>query len=112
MTLFDPEEAARLKKDGMARSEDHAAPDWSAEVDQAVLRAAKRSLLFTTDDVWGELILTEATTHDPRAMGPAMRRACAAGWCSPTDDYRQSTRPACHQRPLRVWFSLVTRGGL
>lgn len=110
-SLFDPEEGERRKQDGMARAEDHAVVDWNAEVDRAVLRVCYRQALFTTDDVWAELVATtEAATHEPRAMGPAMRRAEIAGWCKPTSDFWLSRRPERHRAPMRVWASLRHEG--
>lgn len=105
-SLFDVPEGERRKRDGMDRAEEHAVPPWNNDVDLAILRAARRLDLFTTDDVWAELQGLPAWTHEPRAMGPAMRRACGFGWCKPTDAFWLSKRPDCHRRPLRVWESL------
>lgn len=105
-SIFDPDEGDRRKEDGIQRAEDHAVPDWNVEVDGAVLRVARRLELFTSDDVWAELVATtEASTHEPRAMGPAMRRAATAGWCMPTGEFSLSKRPERHRAPLRVWAS-------
>lgn len=108
MTLFDPEEGTRRRDEAIARAEQHAVVDWNDEVDRAILRVARRRDLFTTDDIWQELLTAPAWTHEPRAMGAAMRRAERAGWCSPTADWWLSKRPACHRRPLRVWRSLCS----
>lgn len=62
---------------------------------------------FTTDDVWDALHPHEPNTHEPRAMGAAMRRAAKEGWVKATSGYQPSARPSCHARPVRVWGSLI-----
>jgi len=106
-SFFDPVEGKRLREDGIARAEDHAVPDWNVEVDKAILRIARRRPLFTTDDVWAEIAPIPTLTHEPRAMGAAMRRAQRAGWCKPTDEHWLTKRALAHRRPLRVWQSLL-----
>lgn len=90
--------------DALERARDHADAQWMLDAQEAVLVVAKRDDLFTTDEVWEWLeMFSTHTTHDPRAMGAVMRWAVQARICQPTQTYRNSTRPACHKRPVRVW---------
>lgn len=77
-------------------------PEWM-EVAFGVVRAlALRGVKFTTDDVWQAV--GDWTAVEPRALGAVMRRAQREGLARPLAEYRKSTRPACHARPLRVWI--------
>lgn len=99
MTLFDPDEGARLRDEAIARVEEH------------VVRREQGSTAGNPEDrlvLWQELLTAPAWTHEPRAMGAAMRRAERAGWCKPTDDWWLSKRPVCHRNPKRVWRSLCS----
>lgn len=104
--LFDPDEGTRRRDEAIDRVEEHAHVDWNHEVDQAILKTARHHPFFTTDDVWAALLELPASTHEPRAMGAAMRRAYTAGWIRPVDRWELSKRPACHRRPVRIWQSL------
>lgn len=111
MGMFDgegPSDAARRARDeAMARAEAHAPEDWNARADAAILRLAKAREQFTTDALWDRL----DPPPEPRALGPAMKRAQKAGWIEPTDRYKQSAREANHARPVRVWRSKVYLNG-
>lgn len=59
---------------------------------------------FTTDNVWRWLEVRDIDPpRDPRAMGAAIRRAKKDGVIEATGEYRKSTRPACHRRPIPVY---------
>lgn len=75
------------------------APDFVTEVTTIISLFAIGDQ-FTTDDIWR---LCNDRPREPRAMGAAMRHACKLGLCQPLKEWRLSTRPACHRRPLRVW---------
>ena len=79
-------------------------PTWATETMLIIKQIATNTFDFTTDDIWQAL--SEAslpTPHEPRALGALMIAAHRAGLITPTDRYRQSKRPECHARPIRVW---------
>lgn len=59
---------------------------------------------FTTDAVWEVCERTKiGYPGERRAMGALMKLAQGQGWIRPTDEYKKSTRPECHSRPIKVW---------
>ena len=79
-------------------------PTWAAETMLIIKQIATDTFDFTTDDIWRELATAPLPTpHEPRALGALMVAAHRAGLIAPTDRYRQSKRPECHARPIRVW---------
>ena len=79
-------------------------PTWAAETMLIIKQIATNTFDFTTDDIWQALSETSLPTpHEPRALGALMIAAHRAGLIAPTDRYRQSKRPECHARPIRVW---------
>lgn len=62
---------------------------------------------FTADDVWKLLEPSEASTHEPRAMGAVMQAAARDHLIEATDRTTQSSLARRHARPVRVWRSLV-----
>ena len=79
-------------------------PTWAAETMLIIKQIATNTFDFTTDDIWQALSETSLPTpHEPRALGALMIAAQRAGLITPTDRYRQSQRPECHARPIRVW---------
>ncbi len=84
---------------------EHNAGEWIDEAIEAIRRVAQNCPEFTSDDVWDEL--GGCDTHEGRAMGPVMRKAAGMGICERTERTRNSSRPVCHNRPQRVWRSLL-----
>jgi hypothetical protein len=79
-------------------------PTWATETMLIIKQIATNTFDFTTDDIWQQLSETSLPTpHEPRALGALMIAAQRAGLITPTDRYRQSKRPECHARPIRVW---------
>lgn len=78
-------------------------PVWFVMALDAVDRVASKGQKFTTDEIWRRLDVHGAFDVEPRAMGAVMRKAVREGWCRATGEYRRSTRPECHARPVRVW---------
>ena len=105
--LFDRAKAIEARDRAIAQVDEHANSDWKAKAADVVARVARSQGHLTTDDVWARLIHVDAETHEPRALGAIMRAAATHGIIVATDSYVQSTRVACHRRPLRVWRSLV-----
>ena len=101
--------AEGAREEAIARVGAHAAPDFKTAAARIIDRLAKERTSFTTDDVWA-LLPEGCETHEPRAMGAAMRAAAKSYVIAPTDRTVNSTRPACHARPVRVWRSLTYRG--
>ena len=93
-----------LRDAAIRRVADNANPDWKVEAVRVVSTVAQRMPEFTTDDVWH---LIEEVTHEPRAMGPVMKAAAAAGLIEATDRFKLTERPSRHRAPVRVWKSLV-----
>lgn len=101
------EEAQKLTDEAIDLVQAYANDNWIREVRRVVLSLARSQEEFTTDEVWAQVDLLDASTHEPRAMGAVMRSASRARWITPTDRVRQSVRPECHRRPVRVWRSLM-----
>ncbi len=90
------------RDDALKRVEDHASEAWKGEADFAVLRLAATGRPFTADDVWRG-IPAGFTTHEPRAMGAILRGCARDGIIEALQEWKLSTRPECHRRPVRVW---------
>jgi hypothetical protein len=108
--LTDPNQSPQEAADeAIERVDQHADPDWKEAALAAVRSVAERAAEFTADDVWEELVTNwpDAQTHDPRALGPVIRRAVKAGWIEHTGEFRRSKRPESHGCPKSVYRSLV-----
>lgn len=92
----------------IAQVDEHAAKAWRAAALQAVRYLCATEAEFTTDDVWDYMhrMHPALLTHEPRAMGAVMQAAARARLCEATDRTRQSGRPDCHARPVRIWRPL------
>jgi hypothetical protein len=90
----------------IVRVDRNADDEWKAAALHAVKLVASRQGVFTTDDVW-DVIPRGYATPENRAMGPVMRKAESEGWCRPRGDFVPARREGNHQRPLRVWSSLI-----
>jgi hypothetical protein len=97
----------KLTDEAINMVEAHSNDNWIREARRIVLSLARTQKEFTTDEVWAQLDLLDARTHEPRSMGAVMRSASRARWTTPTDRVRKSVRPECHSRPVRVWRSLM-----
>lgn len=108
-SLFDAKKGEALREEAIERVESNAKKDFLICAFECVSQLAREHEWFTTDDVWALLAQfpAEYRTHEPRAMGPVMRRAVVEKLAKPADNWILSKRPACHRRPLRVWLSLV-----
>lgn len=97
-----------VKRDeALGRVESNATDEWKEAALDAVRYVAGKRREFTTDAVWSILERSRIDTHEPRAMGAIMRVAASHGYCESTDRTRQSVRPECHARPIRIWRSLM-----
>lgn len=94
--------------DRIIRETGESEPGWLRAAVQAVTDIASVSEKFTTDDVWAELESRGVDApRERRVMGSAMRVAKQAGVCRSAGEWRASTRPESHSRPVMVWRSLV-----
>jgi len=101
LTLFGEEgpSAAQARDEAIARVEEHAPIDWMEQARRTVLRLSEGRAFFTSDDVWEIL----GSPPEPRALGAVMQRLSREGKIQATREWRQSVRPECHARPVRVW---------
>ena len=74
-----PEEAKAEAAEAMARAERHANEMWKAECARVIYRLAQSGTPFTTDEVMTIMGKSGHTTHEPRALGPIVRRATSKG---------------------------------
>lgn len=102
--------AVAARDEAIDRVERNADSHWKVAATNCVMTLARTNAEFTTDDVWSLLVGWPESTHEPRAMGPVMRKVANAGIIEATDQYRQSERKECHARPVKVWRSLIYTG--
>jgi len=93
----------QLRDEAIARVDANAHQRWKVAAMEAVQAVAAMRDTFTTDDVWAVLGGFDVSTHELRAMGAVMQTAKKRGLIRATSDFRMSTRPECHARPVRVW---------
>ena len=89
-------------KTAQAKVESGASGQWKDYCLSLIQNIAMVNQRFTSDVVM--LAMTEKP-HDPRALGPLMKKAQKNGYIRPTNEYRPSVRR--HATPLRVWESLI-----
>lgn len=78
-------------------------PEWVKLAVGAVQHLADLGPAFSTDEVWERLEATGAPRpHDPRALGPVMKRAVKDRMISPTGNYTKSRRRHASPIPLYV----------
>jgi len=91
---------------------------WVQAAVEWIAITARKADEFTTDDVvavWTKADKAVPGMHippacpEPRAWGAAMRIAKRRGICAPTPFYRNAGHVRSHNRPKRVWRSLVRR---
>lgn len=102
-TLFDYP-AIDAKARAIERVWAHAPDDWKTLALDAVKELCRTQAEFTTDDLPADI---RNGVPEPRALGPLMLHAAAAGWCEKTDRVRASKMEKNHNRPKAVWKSLV-----
>lgn len=103
-----PEGRAHVATEAAIERVDAAAPqDWKEEAAEAIYQVCAHKPLFTPDDIWLAGLLKPP---EPRAFGPAMRRAVVEGWCKSTGQFTCSVIPSQHRNPIRVYESLIFNG--
>jgi hypothetical protein len=99
-------EAENARAAAIDQVERNADDEWREAAAEIIMRLAQTRSVFTTDDVWEQLVLAGYTTHEPRAMGAVMRASARMGVICKTDRVVNSRRAQCHARPVAVWQSL------
>lgn len=99
MTALGMGRARAARDEAMERATIHAPEQWKRDARICVKALAVSRGMLTTDDVWSII----GQPREPRALGPVMLSAASRGTIVRTGEYRQSTRPECHCRPIPVW---------
>tara|TARA_R110001632_G_scaffold15806_1_gene51834 strand:- start:4719 stop:5045 length:327 start_codon:yes stop_codon:yes gene_type:complete len=101
-----------ITDEAIQRAGDHADGAWMRAVMARIKELAAFDIEFTTDAVWEymETHHEETLTHEPRAMGAAMRTAKSRGLCHPTGRYVKTARRQAHGRPVAVWRTTSPKG--
>jgi hypothetical protein len=86
---------------------DHAGPVFRELALDAVRRAARCNHTLTVTDAVMRCTDPDCETLDARAWGGIMRRARDLGWIVSTGNYKPSTVPAHHGRPMLIWRSNI-----
>lgn len=89
--------------------ETNANPDWKDAAYSTGVDLAKSQEYFTSEEVLLNMV-RGIETHEPRAMGPVMRRLQKDGVIEATSRFITSISPLGHGRPSRVWKSLMVSG--
>lgn len=92
------------KEAAIAKAWEGAPEEWRHLAVEAIREVALNHAELTSDDVWATGL---PSPPEPRAMGPALRVAAKEGYIKPLPRYRESGRRVCHNRPVRVWESLI-----
>jgi len=109
LPLFAASEAEASKLEALERVERNNAR-WIDEVAlPALYRVAGRKPFLTSMDVWEE-IGEGNEGREPRALGAVMRAGALSFLLVATPEYRKSGTARNHNRPVRVWRSLVATG--
>lgn len=95
------DEALGLAEQGMD-------PTWGDRAFAAIAGLAMSQPTITGDDVWAWMGRNGVEgPSEPRALGVVFLRAARQGLIAKTSEFRDSVRPECCKRPLRVWASCV-----
>jgi hypothetical protein len=109
--LFDYEEGVRRRDAGISMAEEGAGEDWITAMDRIVREVASVRSELSSDDVWAAMVRAGIEPPDePRAIGPVMMRAKAAGIIKPTGRFVATERASGHAGPRRIWVSTIFGG--
>lgn len=107
-SLLDQIVAAR--DEAVDRVDRNANIEWKIKAYEVGKRIARDNRILISEEIWDALAVEGVTTHEPRAMGPVMKRLQADKIIEPTGDFMISPSPLGHGRPSRVWWSLIWTG--
>lgn len=92
-------------KQALAQVDTNADVVWKSRAEFVVLYVAGSQEFFSSNDIWPYL----DEPREPRALGTIMKAIQALGCITSTETFTKSNRPTQHNRPIRVWRSLVCR---
>jgi hypothetical protein len=96
---------ARAKaNEAIGRVYDHADPQWLAAAGECLWRRSRMNQHFTTDEVMEDIAVMGVATHDPRALGPVVKRFISKGVIVHTGEYVKSRRR--HGSPIPVYVGV------
>lgn len=104
--VIDKEKSRKVTNEAVKRASRLVSDERKAEMYDAILQAAKRLKLLTSDDIW-VILGNPKDRFDGSALGPVFRDAARAGIVRDTKNFQISNRPDTHRRPLHIWESLV-----
>lgn len=84
--------------------------EWRLEAETILWRICRKDKLVTSEEVLFHLERKGIKTHNNSAIGGVFLKAKNNGWIAPYG-YVQSRRRSRHQAPIRVWKSLIVKGG-
>lgn len=99
----------------IAKSDAGANSAWKSAADEVIEEIAKKHRVFTSDDIWDELLTRDVSTSDHRAMGPRILAAVkskvldyqSCNYCGTAKVVKASDREESHAKHTTVYVSLV-----
>ena len=84
--------------------------DWIQAAENTLWQFCRKKRFVTSDDILERLERSDKRTHNNSALGGVFVKAKNNGWIKPYG-YTSSRRRSRHQAPIRVWKSLINKGG-
>ena len=84
--------------------------EWRLEAENILWKLCRSHRFVTSDDVMSQLENKGVETHNGSALGGVFVKAKNNGWIKEYG-FSQSRRRSRHQAPIRVWKSLIVKGG-
>jgi hypothetical protein len=106
--LLDVAEAQRRRDAAIERAYSGAGEEWKRAASWAIYTVALENRFLTGDEVWASGL---PKPHEPRALGPMMKRAEKAGILRNTDENVSSAAPTRHRGAHYKWESLIYEQG-
>lgn len=103
---LDWDAAGKAADEGMERSDGNALDEWKSLADDYILRLAKKSLEFTSEDVW-RLGLPANPTGANSALGARFRAAATEGIICNSGRKLNTLAHGKHGSATTVWSSLI-----
>lgn len=97
--------------DALARVAMGADPKWVKAATDAISQVASVKPEVTADDVWEVLAEIDVDTPEGKMMGNIMKDAAREGFITRTDRTVKTRRPSRNAGDVRVWRSLIYKGG-
>ena len=103
---LDWEAASKAADAGIERADGNALEEWKSLADDYILRLARRSLEFTSEDVW-RMSLPANPTGSNSALGARFRTAAAEGIICNSGRKLNTLANGKHGSATVVWSSLI-----